>query len=227
MNIPILSTERLRLLPPSAQAEDLYDRFYTHETASIAYGGPLTPGGAWTRLATDLGCWHLQGFGVWLLQRRADSAIGANRFDAAIADFTTLLQTNPNDARLLLGLGMAQVGKGNTREAIALFDRMLAVRPFAPAFYGRAVAHLTAGDRGAALADLDRALALDPKNAQYARVRAQVARWGSPPGFARWRSALAYPRPGAVPAVGPSPSAAPARTGHSGFIMRCRTRKVR
>lgn len=75
MNIPILSTERLRLLPPSAQAEELYDRFYTNETASIAYGGPLTPGGAWTRLATDLGCWHLQGFGVWLLQRRADAEL--------------------------------------------------------------------------------------------------------------------------------------------------------
>lgn len=72
MNIPILSTERLRLLPPSAQAEELYDRFYTDEAASIAYGGPLTPGAAWARLAADLGCWHLQGFGVWMLQRRVE-----------------------------------------------------------------------------------------------------------------------------------------------------------
>ncbi|HSW04963.1 GNAT family N-acetyltransferase [Aquabacterium sp.] len=70
MHIPTLSSKRLLLLPPSAACEALYDRFYTDADASIAYGGPLTPGGAWSRLASDLGTWFLQGFGVWVIQRR-------------------------------------------------------------------------------------------------------------------------------------------------------------
>jgi [ribosomal protein S5]-alanine N-acetyltransferase len=72
MQIPTLTTDRLLLLPPSALADDLYRRFYTDESASGAYGGPISAGAAWSRLASDLGSWHLQGFGVWLLQRRED-----------------------------------------------------------------------------------------------------------------------------------------------------------
>jgi [ribosomal protein S5]-alanine N-acetyltransferase len=68
--IPTLATDRLLLLPPGAQAQALYQRFYTDESASAAYGGPVSAGAAWTRLAADLGSWHLQGFGVWLIQRQ-------------------------------------------------------------------------------------------------------------------------------------------------------------
>ena len=70
MQIPTLETERLILLPPSSAAEELYRRFYTNESASRAYGGPLSAGAAWSRLAADLGSWYLQGFGVWVVQRR-------------------------------------------------------------------------------------------------------------------------------------------------------------
>ena len=70
MQIPSLYTERLLLLPPSKVCEELYDRFYTDAEASGAYGGPLTSGGAWSRLAADIGSWSLQGFGVWAVQRR-------------------------------------------------------------------------------------------------------------------------------------------------------------
>lgn len=73
--IPTLETERLRLLPPSLAAEPLYQRFYTDAEASAFYGGPLTPGAAFARLASDLGAWYLQGFGVWVLQRRSDDAL--------------------------------------------------------------------------------------------------------------------------------------------------------
>jgi ribosomal-protein-alanine N-acetyltransferase len=71
-DIPTLRTDRLLLLPPGEQAGDLYHRFYTDESASRAYGGPLSAGAAWSRLAADLGSWHLQGFGVWLVQRRQE-----------------------------------------------------------------------------------------------------------------------------------------------------------
>ena len=70
MHIPTLQTERLILLPPSVALEDLYEAFYTDANASALYGGPLGSAGAWTRLAADLGSWHLQGFGVWGIQRR-------------------------------------------------------------------------------------------------------------------------------------------------------------
>lgn len=70
MQIPTLHTERLTLLPPSADCAELYQRFYTDAEASAAYGGPLSPGAAWARLASDLGGWHLQGFGVWAVRRR-------------------------------------------------------------------------------------------------------------------------------------------------------------
>lgn len=110
-----------------------------------------------------------------LQMRRAEAAIGANQFDVAISDFTELLQTSPNNPRLLIGLGMALVGKGDTRAAIALFDSLIASKPSAPAYYGRAMAYHQAGQQAASLKDLDQAIALDPRHPQYPKVRAMVA----------------------------------------------------
>lgn len=70
MFIATLETERLRLVPPTADCEACYQAFYTDAAASGHYGGPLSAGQAWARLATDLGSWHLQGFGVWAVERR-------------------------------------------------------------------------------------------------------------------------------------------------------------
>jgi hypothetical protein len=75
MQIPSLVTSRLRLLPPGLGSEELYRRFYTDATASKSYGGPLTPGGAWNRLASDVGAWHLQGFGVWVIQEMEGASL--------------------------------------------------------------------------------------------------------------------------------------------------------
>jgi RimJ/RimL family protein N-acetyltransferase len=72
MQIPTLETSRLLLVPPSLACEAMYDAFYTDADASGAYGGPLASGAAWARLAADIGCWHLQGFGVWALQRKQE-----------------------------------------------------------------------------------------------------------------------------------------------------------
>jgi len=72
MLIPTLETERLLLVAPSSSCWPAYERFYTDALASTAYGGPLTRGAAWARLSADLGSWHLQGFGVWAVQRKSD-----------------------------------------------------------------------------------------------------------------------------------------------------------
>ena len=108
--------------------------------------------------------------------RRAEAAIGAGRYDDAIGDFNALLKASPQNRRLALGLGMALVGKGDTQAAIAQFDQIITSTPnAAAAYYGRAMAHNTARRRDESLKDLDRAIALDPRNAQYQQVRAQLA----------------------------------------------------
>lgn len=106
--------------------------------------------------------------------RRAESAIPVGRYDQAVADLEVLLAKKPGDQALLLRLGMAQVGRQDTQAALAIFDRMLAVRPSGGAHYGRAVAHMTAGDNATALVELDRAMALEPNNPAYRNVRAQL-----------------------------------------------------
>lgn len=123
----------------------------------------------------DAGSEDAQRMQQTLQLRRAEAAIGAQQYDAAISDFTALLQASPHSPRLLLGLGMAQIGQGDTRSAIALFDKLIASAPSAPAFYGRAMAYHTAGQQAASLKDLDQAIALDPRNPRYPQVRALVA----------------------------------------------------
>jgi [ribosomal protein S5]-alanine N-acetyltransferase len=68
--VPTLSTERLRLVPPSAACASAYEQFYTDPLASRAYGGPLSPAAARARLVADIGSWPLQGFGVWAVERK-------------------------------------------------------------------------------------------------------------------------------------------------------------
>ena len=106
--------------------------------------------------------------------RRAEAAIGAQQYAAAVDSFRALLQAQPQSSRLRIGLGMALTGQGNTTEALALFDTLLARQPSGPAYYGRAMAHYTAGQHAASLADLDQAIALEPRNPRYPQVRAQV-----------------------------------------------------
>ncbi|MDD2545157.1 MAG: tetratricopeptide repeat protein [Burkholderiaceae bacterium] len=106
---------------------------------------------------------------------RAEAAIAVQQYDVAIADFNLLLQDAPRAERLLIGLGTAKVGKGDTAAALAIFDQVIAVHPSAPAFYGRAMAYFKSGDKAASLKDLDQTIALDPRNPRYAQIRSQIA----------------------------------------------------
>ncbi|KUI97987.1 GNAT family N-acetyltransferase [Vibrio sp. MEBiC08052] len=79
--IPKIQTTNLILLPPTANCFDLYEQFYTNEDASKMYGGPISKTQAWSRLQLDLGSWHLQGFGVWVIQLRSnDQLVGTCGF---------------------------------------------------------------------------------------------------------------------------------------------------
>lgn len=72
--IPTIETERLRLVPPSLECYEAYEKFYTDAEASKAYGGPISKEQAWARLKADLGSWHLLGFGVWVIQMKSDNS---------------------------------------------------------------------------------------------------------------------------------------------------------
>lgn len=111
---------------------------------------------------------------------RAEAALAAAQYDVAIADFQQLLQGAPADSRLLQGLGLAQVGQGNAAAALAIFNALIAKSPSAAAYYGRAMAHLKAGDKAASLQDLDHTIALEPGNPRYPEIRAQIAAGKAP-----------------------------------------------
>ena len=107
--------------------------------------------------------------------RWVETAMAAQRYDEAINGFNVLLRTSPNDPRLRLGLGMARVGKGDTKAAIDVFDQLLETNPGAPVYYGRAIALHKAGQQMASLRDIDQAIKLDPRNSQYTQMRAIIA----------------------------------------------------
>ena len=111
---------------------------------------------------------------------RAETALAVQQYDVALEDFEALLKNSPNDSRLLQGLGLAQVGKGNTAAALAIFNPLIATSPNAAAYYGRAMAHLKAGDKTASLQDLDQTIALEPGNPRYREIRAQIAAGQTP-----------------------------------------------
>lgn len=78
---PTLATARLCLVPLDKACEQLYQRFYTNAEASKAYGGPLTAAAAWNRLASDIGTWTLQGFGVWAIREsQSEGLVGVCGF---------------------------------------------------------------------------------------------------------------------------------------------------
>ena len=111
----------------------------------------------------------------FMRMRRAEAATAAGKYDAAIAELNLLLKDSPNDQRLLMGLGMAYVGKDDSAAALAVFDRLLAVRPTAAAYYGRGLAYVVGSEKARGLQDLDRAIALAPRNPLYSNMRAKIA----------------------------------------------------
>ena len=74
---PEITTERLVLRGPVAEDFPTYQEFYADAAASAAYGGPLTAGQAWRKLALDIGHWQLRGFGMWsIIVRDTGQMIG-------------------------------------------------------------------------------------------------------------------------------------------------------
>ena len=108
--------------------------------------------------------------------RRAEAAMQLQRFAAAAADFEVLVAAEPGQPKYLSGLGMSLVGAGNGAAALVTFNQLLAIKPIALGFYGRALANASLGKTDAAREDIGKAVQLEPTSGAYKQLQ---DRWKS------------------------------------------------
>ena len=83
--------------------------------------------------------------------------------DRAVADFTTAIKFNPNDARVYNNRGVAYEQKGDKEQAIADYGKGIALNPkYVEAYTNRGVAYEQKGDKEQAIADFRKALEINP-----------------------------------------------------------------
>lgn len=81
MTIPTVETERLRLRAWEARDFPAYAAFKTDHVEQRYAGGAMSPGQVWQEFCTDLGVWHLRGYGIFAIARAEDDeAIGFTGF---------------------------------------------------------------------------------------------------------------------------------------------------
>lgn len=102
----------------------------------------------------------------------------AHNFDLAIEQVNIALKLDPRyaDAYWQMGHLVMERGNYNPQEAISYFDQAIALNTsqMANAYSGRGIAYYAQGDYKAAIADYDRALAIDPLNASAYSGKASI-----------------------------------------------------
>ncbi len=94
------------------------------------------------------------------------------KWEAAAALFGEVAAADAGHYQALNMLGYSLRQMGRTKEAIAAYDKALSIRPdYAPALEYRGVAHVMAGDRAAALADLRKLESLGSPLAEDLRAK--------------------------------------------------------
>ncbi len=109
--------------------------------------------------------------------RSADAAraMSAGRFDAAARIYRDLLQAAPDEAGLLMNLGMALAMGGREAEAIAPLERAVALdRGLVPAHLFLGSSYLAVGQPVKAIPPLERAAAARPGDIERRRMLAQA-----------------------------------------------------
>ena len=104
---------------------------------------------------------------------RGDAAMQIQRFDVAVEEYGALVREDPQNYEVRLGLAMARLGKQELDAAGVLFDSLLQEKPHHAAYYGRAIWHRMHGRSSEALADLNRAVEMNPKHPGYRALRQQ------------------------------------------------------
>jgi len=100
----------------------------------------------------------------------------SGQIDAAIADFDTAMEMNPNQPEAYLNKGAALIRLNNARDALPLFTVALERHTNRPAMahFGRAIANEDLGNIPAAYSDYRRAAELEP---EWADAQAELARF--------------------------------------------------
>ena len=107
-------------------------------------------------------------------RQRALIFLQTGRIDEAIADAQLAASVFADDSQVRNTLGFAQLAKGNRDAAIAAFNDSLKRSQSAAAFFGLARAHSEEKRLPEARANIDKALAIEPANAQFQQLRARL-----------------------------------------------------
>ena len=100
--------------------------------------------------------------------------MAAGRFDEAAAIYARIASALPNDAGMLMNLGMAQSMAGHPGESIAPLERAVKLNPsLTPAWLFLGIAHVELDEPEQAIAPLGKVLSLDPS---HVRARQMLAR---------------------------------------------------
>jgi len=109
--------------------------------------------------------------------QRGREAMAAGRFDEAAAVYTEITRALPEEAGMLLNLGMALSMAGRPREAVPRLEAALRLRPdLLPASLFLGAARLELGQPARAVEPLQKVVAAQPDNAE-ARRRLADALW--------------------------------------------------
>ncbi|KAF0676920.1 GNAT family N-acetyltransferase [Profundibacterium mesophilum] len=76
LQIPTVTTDRLRLVPPSEVHIPGETAFWGDAERSRFAGGPIPAHRIWRHVATNLGHWALRGYGFWALELHDGTHVG-------------------------------------------------------------------------------------------------------------------------------------------------------
>ncbi len=109
-----------------------------------------------------------------MLLLRAEIYTAGGAHQQAQQAYQALLQTHPDNGKYLVGLGMAHLAQNQHAQALAQFDKALALREDSAAYFARSLLHSRSGHPTDALSDARKALALAPDNPLYQQTVQQL-----------------------------------------------------
>ncbi|MEQ8824433.1 MAG: tetratricopeptide repeat protein [Filomicrobium sp.] len=99
----------------------------------------------------------------WIAETRGRLYYKAGHYGKAVKDFTALLRGSPNSSFYLFGRGQAYYKKKDYQRAITDFNRVIEIAPrHIAAILYRADIFAATGQKGEAIVELQKAVALDP-----------------------------------------------------------------
>jgi tetratricopeptide (TPR) repeat protein len=105
---------------------------------------------------------------------------GEGDHDRAIADFSRVIELNPQDARAFYSRGIALLHKGDRDRAIADYTKAVEISPeFIEAYVSRGIVYQAGGDRDHAIADYSKAIEINPQHSNAYLNRGNVSRPGA------------------------------------------------